>query len=56
MFYVISGVVGELPEKELAAAASATMTTRILTIIKEVDAIAWKFFSIKGKSNQKKRF
>ena len=55
MFYVISGVVGELPEKELAAAASATMTTRILTIIKEVDAIAWKF-QHQREIYQKKRF
>jgi hypothetical protein len=57
MFYVIPGAVGELSEKELAAAASATITTRILTIfIKEVYAVAWNFFSIKVKLNQKKRF
>jgi hypothetical protein len=56
MFYVIPGAVGELSEKELAA-ASATITTRILTIfIKEVYAVAWNFFSIKVKLNQKKRF
>jgi hypothetical protein len=50
MFYVIPGAVGELSEKKLAA-ASATMTIRILTtLIKEVYALAWKFFS-KGKPN-----
>jgi hypothetical protein len=62
MFYVISSAVGELSEKELAAAASATMTMTtkfILTIIiKEVYTIAWKSFSIKERSkrDQKKRF
>jgi len=56
MFYVIPGTIVELSEKELAAAASATITTRILIIfIKEVYAIAWNFFS-KVKLNQKKRF
>jgi hypothetical protein len=56
MFYVISSAVGELSEKELAAAASATMTMTtkfILTIIiKEVYTIAWKSFSIKEKSKE----
>jgi hypothetical protein len=51
MFYVIPGAVGELSEKKLAA-ASATMTIRILTTLikEEVYALAWKFFS-KGKPN-----
>ena len=57
MFYVIPGVVGELSQKELAA-ASSTISPRILTIpIKEeVYAIAWKSFSTKVKLNQNKRF
>ena len=56
MFYVIPGAVGELSEKDLAA-ASSTISPRILTIpIKEVYAIAWKSFCIKVKPDQKKRF
>jgi hypothetical protein len=57
MFYVIPGAVGELSEKDLAA-ASSTIFPRILTIpIKEeVYAIAWKSFCIKVKPDQKKRF
>jgi hypothetical protein len=52
MFYVIPCAVGELSQKELAA-ASSTISPRILTIpIKEeVYAIAWKL-----KLNQNKRF
>jgi hypothetical protein len=48
MFYVIPGAVGELSEKKLAA-ASATMTIRILTtLIKEEVYALHGSFSAKG--------